>query len=134
MNNLASNDMKPKFEIGDRVIEKEPCFGGYGYVTSINHYNDPDCYVVKFANGDERVSYIEDFCVEDSEIKAAFLTRLQELLATFDASIEAAGEGTDSATIDIYFNDKQLIYSEDWNDNEFVCKITAENIVNYDKD
>lgn len=126
--------MKPKFEIGDKVIEKEPCFGGYGYVTSINHYNDPDCYVVKFANGDERVSYIEDFCVEDSEIKAAFLTRLQELLATFDASIEAAGEGKDSATIDIYFNDKQLIYSEDWNDNEFICKITAENIVNYDKD
>ena len=30
--------------------------------------------------------------------------------------------------------DKQLIYSEDWNDNEFICKITAENIVNYDKD
>ena len=79
--------MKPKFEIGDKVIEKEPCFGGYGYVTSINHYNDPDCYVVKFANGDERVSYIEDFCVEDSEIKTAFLTRLQELLATFDAEI-----------------------------------------------
>lgn len=126
--------MKPRFEIGDKVIEKEPCFGGYGYVTSINHYNDPDCYVVKFANGDERVSYIEDFCVEDSEIKAAFLTRLQELLATFDASIEAAGEGTDSATIDIWFNDKQLIYSEDWNDNEHICKITAENIVNYDKD
>ena len=126
--------MKPKFEIGDKVIEKEPCFGGYGYVMSVNHYNNPDCYVVKFANGEERVSYIEDFCVEDSEIKTAFLTRLQELLATFDASIEAAGEGTDSATIDIYFNDKQLIYSEDWNDNEFVCKITAENIVNYDKD
>lgn len=79
--------MKPRFEIGDKVIEKEPCFGGYGYVTSINHYNDPDCYVVKFANGDERVSYIEDFCVEDSDIKAAFLTRLQELLATFDAEI-----------------------------------------------
>lgn len=124
--------MKPRFEIGDKVIEKEPCFGGYGYVTSINHYNDPDCYVVKFANGDERVSYIEDFCVEDLEIKAAFLTRLKELLATFDASIEAAGEGTDSATIDIYFNDKQLIYSEDWNDNDFICKITAENIVSYD--
>lgn len=126
--------MRPKFEIGDKVIEKEPCFGGYGYVTSINHYNDPECYVVKFANGDERVSYIEDFCVEDSEIKAAFLTRLQELLATFDASILAAGEGTDSAAIDIYINDKQLIYSEDWNDNEHICKITAENIVNYDKD
>lgn len=64
--------MKPKFEIGDKVIEKEPCFGGYGYVTSVNHYNNPDCYVVKFANGEERVSYIEDFCVEDSEIKTAF--------------------------------------------------------------
>lgn len=74
--------------------------------------------------------------LEPCDPKTAFLTRLQELLATFDASIEAAGEGTDSATIDIYFNNKnkQLIYSEDWNDNEFICKITAENIVNYDKD
>lgn len=122
--------MKPKFEIGDKVIEKEPCFGGYGYVTSINHYNDPDCYVVKFANGDERVSYIEDFCVEDSEIKAAFLTRLQELLATFDASIYDYEQY--KLCIDLGCGEQLEWYWGDKPMNE--CMLTAENVFDYDKD
>ena len=125
--------MKPKFEIGDKVIEKEPCFGGYGYVTSINHYNDPDCYVVKFANGDERVSYIEDFCVEDSEIKAAFLTRLQELLATFDAKICSWAEGCDTSGIDVYFGE-QCVIAFPINRTIECTTITAENVFDYDKD
>lgn len=124
--------MKPKFEIGDKVIEKEPCFGGYGYVTSVNHYNNPDCYVVKFANGEERVSYIEDFCVEDSEIKTAFLTRLQELLATFDARIEGTGEGTDNAWVDIYIGEERVAGAEP---NEYcAAKLTAENVFYCDND
>lgn len=130
--------MKPKFEIGDKVIEKEPCFGGYGYVTSINHYNDPDCYVVKFANGDERVSYIEDFCVEDSEIKAAFLTRLQELLATFDAVINVGwnnGWQTDDAEYPLI--DMDVVFKDGTGfcyDNVLDRSITAENVFDYDKD
>lgn len=117
--------MKPKFEIGDKVIEKEPCFGGYGYVTSINHYNDPDCCVVKFANGDERVSYIEDFCVEDSEIKAAFLTRLQELLATFNAEIGVCLDYTATEEAMVLLNGKLVAAGR---------IITAENVFDYDKD
>lgn len=120
--------MKPKFEIGDRVIYKPD-----NYVGTINGIDlETDGYSILYDDGEER--YVHENDLEFVNPKIAFLTRLQELLATFDASIHAAGEGTDSATIDIYFNDKQLIYSEDWNDNEFVCKITAENIVNYDKD
>lgn len=125
--------MKPRFEIGDKVIEKEPCFGGYGYVTSINHYNDPDCYVVKFANGDERVSYIEDFCVEDSEIKTAFLTRLQELLATFDAKICSCAEGCDTSWIDVY-SGEQCVIAFPINRTTECTTITAENVFDYDKD
>ena len=125
--------MKPKFEIGDKVIEKEPCFGGYGYVTSINHYNDPDCYVVKFANGDERVSYIEDFCVKDSEIKTAFLTRLQELLASFDAKICSCAEGCDTSWIDVYFGE-QCVIAFPINRTTECTTITAENVFDYDKD
>lgn len=125
--------MKPKFEIDDKVIEKEPCFGGYGYVTSINHYNDPDCYVVKFANGDERVSYIEDFCVEDSEIKAAFLTRLQELLTTFDAKICSCAEGCDTSWIDIYLGENCVaVFGPDIKTES--ATITANNVFDYDKD
>lgn len=120
--------MKPKFEIGDRVIYKPD-----NYVGTINGIDrDTDGYSILYDDGEER--YVHENDLEFVNPRAAFLTRLQELLATFDASIKAAGEGTDSATIDIYINDKQLIYSEDWNDNEFICKITAENIVNYDKD
>lgn len=120
--------MKSKFEIGDRAIYKPD-----NYVGTINGIDrDTDVYSILYDDGEER--YVHENDLEFVNPKAVFLTRLQELLATFDASIEAAGEGTDSATIDIYINDKQLIYSEDWNDNEFICKITAENIVNYDKD
>lgn len=122
--------MKPKFKIGDKVIEKEPCFGGYGYVTSVNHYNNPDCYVVKFANGDERVSYIEDFCVENSEIKAAFLTRLQELLATFDASIYDYEQY--KLCIDLGC-DEQIEWSWDGKSMK-ESYLTAENVFDYDKD
>lgn len=125
--------MKPRFEIGDKVIEKEPCFGGYGYVMSINHYNDPDYYVVKFANGDERVSYIEDFYVEDSEIKMAFLTRLQELLATFDAKISGGGDGYGNYMACCIGNGKSFSLGEE---DEFgiMSTVTAQNIFNHDKD
>lgn len=128
--------MKPKFEIGDKVIEKEPCFGGYGYVTYVNHYNNPDCYVVKFANGEERVSYIEDFCVDGSEIKDAFLTRLQELLATFDAEIVAIiGEDDedykDKPKAFIQIGDEVVNYERD---SHAFCDITAKNVFDYDKD
>lgn len=121
--------MKPKFEIGDRVIYKPQNYVG----TICGLCQCSNIYTILCDDDGNRYSVIEED-IEFANPRAAFLTRLQELLATFDASIEAAGEGTDSATIDIYFNDKQLIYSEDWNDNEFICKITAENIVNYDKD
>ena len=119
--------MKPKFEIGDRVRYNEL----EGVIVGIDA--ESKRYSIQYEDDDDKYCVKEDW-IEFANPRAAFLTRLQELLATFDASIEAAGEGTDSATIDIYFNDKQLIYSEDWNDNEFICKITAENIVNYDKD
>ena len=127
MNYLVSNDMKPKFEIGDRVRYNELEAVVVGVDAESKRYS------IKYEDDDDKYCVKEDW-IEFANPRTAFLTRLQELLATFDASIEAAGEGTDSATIDIYFNDKQLIYSEDWNDNEFICKITAENIVNYDKD
>ena len=119
--------MKPKFEIGDRVRYNEL----EGVIVGIDA--ESKRYLIQYEDDDDKYCVKEGW-IEFANPRAAFLTRLQELLATFDASIEAAGEGTDSATIDIYINDKQLIYSEDWNDNEFICKITAENIVNYDKD
>lgn len=118
--------MKPKFEIGDRVRYNEL----EGVIVGVDA--EPKRYLIQYEDDDDKYCVKEDW-IEFANPRTAFLTRLQELLATFDASIEAAGEGTDSATIDIWFNDNQLIYSEDWNDKEHICKITAENIVNYDK-
>lgn len=120
--------MKPKFEIGDRVIYK-PC-KTVGSV--INMFRTTGIYAVAF--DEERTSrHIHENELEFENPKLAFLTRLQELLATFDARIAAAGEGTDSATIDIY-SGNDLIYFEDWDDDEFICKITAENIFKHDND
>lgn len=119
--------MKPKFEIGDRVRYNELEAVVVGFDAESKRYS------IQYEDDDDKYCVKEDW-IEFANPRTAFLTRLQELLATFDARIEAAGEGTDSATIDICFNDNQLIYSEDWNDNEHICKITAENIVNYDKD
>lgn len=117
--------MKPKFEIGKFARRKTD-----GKI------------VEKVISKDGWVSYLEDrkitvSCpaeeVEDVDVKTAFLTRLQELLATFNASIEAAGEGSDSATIYIYSRG-EMVYAADWDEDKFICKITAKNIFDYDED
>lgn len=116
-----------KFQIGDRV--RNIYTGWQGQIVGTW-----DCkgYTVCYDENEDDEYYVLDNEIEFVNLKEAFLTRLQELLATFDASIVAAGEGSDSATIDIY-SGKHLIYMADWNDDEFVCKITAENIFDYDK-
>lgn len=73
--------MKPKFEIGDRVIYKPQ-----NYVGTINGIDrDTDGYCVLYDDGEEY--YVHEDDLEFTNPKATFLTRLQELLATFDAEI-----------------------------------------------
>lgn len=73
--------MKPKFEIGDRVIYKPSNY--VGTICGIDR--DLDGYSILYDDGEECFVHEEE--LEFVNPKAAFLTRLQELLATFDAEI-----------------------------------------------
>lgn len=78
--------MKPKFEIGDRVIYKPCKMAG----TVINIYRYTGICVVSF---DEEMTsrYIHENDLEFENPKAVFLARLQKLLAEFDAKISGGG-------------------------------------------
>lgn len=121
--------MKPKFEIGDRVIYKPD-----NYVGTINGIDrDTDGYSILYDDCEER--YVHENDLEFVNPKIAFLTRLQELLATFDAEI-CANIGEDDATNSdkpmmwIQIGDEVVNYERGLD----VCDITAENVFDYDKD
>lgn len=116
--------MKPKFEIGDRVIYKPA-----NYVGTINGIDrDADGYSVLYDDGEEY--YVHEDELEFVNPKAAFLTRLQELLATFDASIYDYEQY--KLCIDLGCGE-QLEWC--WSDKPlYESKLTAENIIDYDND
>lgn len=131
-----------KFKVGDRVVEKEPAFGGYGIVTSVGHYNDHDCMVVKFANGEERVCYAEDF-IEDP--KTAFLSELKGLLERHNANINFGFRVEDRLIgVVLQVGEERLFYpfKADKFDTDpsviyqfptYNYPITPDNIMNYEK-
>lgn len=99
--------MNHKFEIGDRVIYKPENYIG----TILGIDRNTDGYTILYDDGEE--CYVHENELDFANPKAAFLSRLQELLATFNASIEAAGKGSDSATIYIYSRG-EMVYAADW--------------------
>lgn len=124
--------MKPKFEIGDRVIYKPA-----SYVGTINGIDrDTGGYSILYDDGEECYVNEEDLAFQNP--KAVFLTRLQELLATFDAVINVGwnnGWQADDAEyplidMDVVFKDGTVFCY----DNVLDCSITAENVFDYDKD
>ena len=119
--------MKPKFEIGDRVIYKPD-----NYVGTIDGVDrDTDGYYILYDDGEER--YVHENDLEFVNPKIVFLTRLQELLATFDAKICSWAEGCDTSGIDVYFGE-QCVITFPINRTTECATITAENIFDYDKD
>lgn len=78
--------MKPKFELHDRVRHTDS--GLVGMVISIDadHKSYYVCYDDDF---DEY--YVDEADIEFENPKLTFLTRLQELLGTFDAKITGGG-------------------------------------------
>lgn len=118
--------MKAKFRIDDRIRHKNSGRAGRIIISIFNdskigyyvlYDDDSECYIV-----DE--SEIDFECPEK-----AFLANLRDLLKKFNAKIIAAGEGTDSASIDIYFDRNRHIYSQDWVHEECCAEITAQNII-----
>lgn len=58
----------------------------FGTITSVNHYGDPDCLVVRFDDDEESVCYVKDLDIYPGP-KTAFLTELQALLDKYDMTI-----------------------------------------------
>lgn len=116
--------MKPKFEKGDRVIYKPS-----NYVGTINGIDrDTDGYSILYDDGEEY--YVHEDDLEFENPKLAFLTRLQELLATFDASIY--DYESYRLCIDLV-GGEQLEWS--WSGKKYAeSQLTAENVFDYDKD
>lgn len=119
--------MKPKFEMGDRVIYKPQ-----NYVGTINGIDrDTDGYSILYDDGEEY--YVHEDDLEFANPKATFLTRLQELLATFDAKICSCAEGCDTSWIDIYLGENCVaVFGPDIKTES--ATITANNVFDYDKD
>ena len=119
--------MKPRFEIGDRVIYKPA-----SYVGTINGIDrDTGGYSILYDDGEECYVNEEDLAFQNP--KAVFLTRLQKLLTTFDAKICSCAEGCDTSWIDVYFGE-QCVIAFPINRTTECTTITAENVFDYDKD
>lgn len=121
--------MKPKFEIGDRVIYKPCKLCG----SVINSFRTTGICAVTF-DEDGSSHHIHGNDLEFENPKTAFLTRLQELLATFDATIESGASGSEPSWIDIYFGKEHAMVFDSDNSNYGSASITAENVFDYDKD
>lgn len=121
--------MKKKFDIGDRVIYKPQ-----NYIGTINGIDrNTNGYFILYDDGEE--CYVRENELEFVNPKAVFLTRLQELLATFDAEICAiVGEddatNSDKALMFIQIGDSVVNYERGLS----LCDITAENVFDYDKE
>lgn len=79
--------MKPKFEIGDRV--RYIYNGVIGTVIGVDAYRNG--YDVRYDDDDSEEYYVDEKDIEFENPKLTFLTRLQELLGTFDAKITGGG-------------------------------------------
>lgn len=122
--------MKPKFEIGDRIRHKDS--GYIGTVVEIDT-NGADGYYVVYAYDETDSYYVHESDIEFENPKLTFLTRLQELLASFDAKICSWAEGCDTSGIDVYFGE-QCVIAFPINRTTECTTITAENVFDYDKD
>lgn len=125
--------MKPKFEIGDRVRIKDTDVTG----EIINVAKFEGVYLVLLDEVHTSLSFPEHK-LEFTNPKAAFLTRLQELLATFDAAINVGwNNGWQADDAEYPLIDMEIVFKDGTGlcyDNVLDRTITAETVFDYDKD
>lgn len=112
--------MKKKFEIGDRVRIKDTDVVG----EVISTVKSANVYLVLLDKAHTSLPFPEHK-LEFTNPKEAFLTRLQELLATFDAEIGVCLDYTATEEAMVLLNGKIVAAGR---------TITAENIIDYDND
>lgn len=71
--------------------------------------------------------------VEPLDRKPAFLTELRELLKSHNATIQSYMSGVDAVGLCIYFGDEN-IEEVDYQHNDTICEIDADNIMDFDKE
>lgn len=124
--------MKPRFEIGDKVIYKPQ--NHIGTICSVCQCTN--IYTILCDDGN-RYSVIEED-IEFANPRAAFLTRLQELLATFDAVINVGwNNGWQADDAEYPLIDMDVVFKDGTGfcyNNVLDSSITAENVFDYDKD
>lgn len=125
--------MKPKFEIGDRVRIKDTHVTG----EIINVASFAGVYLVLLDEVHTSLPFPEHK-LEFANPIAAFLTRLQELLATFDAAINVGwNNGWQADDAEYPLIDMDVVFKDGTGfcyDNVLDRSITAENVFDYDKD
>ena len=125
--------MKPKFEIGDRVRIKDTHVMG----EIINVARSAGVYLVLLDEVHTSLPFPEHK-LEFANPIAAFLTRLQELLATFDAAINVGwNNGWQADDAEYPLIDMDVVFIDGTGfcyDNVLDRSITAENVFDYDKD
>lgn len=130
--------MENKFQVGDRVrfgkVGKPMISGVISDYARDNHF-----WVItlegKFRVPEEALTHDTDTATHDP--KTAFLTELKGLLEKYDAKIGAYPAGWDGE-IDICFSvgDEEVMYSDEnpiFKGSD-VCEITADNLMDYDKE
>lgn len=121
------NDMneQKKFKVGNRVRSK--FYGIVGTVIDV----DKDGYIINPDHLDEM--WIAEDDAERYDPKAAFLSELKELLAKYDASIIGGGyEGYgDYLQVQLRMDEPFDVGESEYGDR---CILTADNVMNYDKE
>ena len=125
--------MKPRFEIGDKVRIKDTHVTG----EIINVASFAGVYLVLLDEVHTSLPFPEHK-LEFTNPIAAFLTRLQELLATFDAVINVGwNNGWQADDAEYPLIDMDVVFKDGTGfcyDNVLGRSITAENVFDYDKD
>lgn len=122
--------MKPKFEIGDRV--RYIAHGVIGTVIGVDAYRNG--YDVRYDDDDSEEYYVDEKDIEFENPRLTFLTRLQELLATFDAKITGGGFDGYGDYLKCSLGQDEPFDLGQKSRYDDRPNVNADNVFNYDKD
>ena len=125
---------KHNFKVGDKVRIKDLPLVNPDYVGRICEIASVSAGAyITFKDCDSKWHPHVLELVEPYDRKTDFLQRLQLLLREYDATIQAYMSGVDTTGLCIYFADENVAEA-DYKQNDTICEITADNIMDFDKE